>query len=158
MADDHGHSGAVAGVDRAFRGTVGREATAFGFSIVISATFALVQLEHGAPARWDIVLFAAGAGASFVLLTAAASRGFRRPLPQHRTEVVGFAAGLNLVSIMAAVATATGTAAMLGPGPAWPLCPLLSATVYLLVESLEELFAERVLVARDDRDAETVDD
>lgn len=145
-------------MDRAFRGTVGREATAFGFSIVISATFAAVQVEHGAPSRWDIVLFAVGAGASFVLLTGLASRGFRRPLPQHRSEVVGLAAGLNLISVMAGVATAMAVAAMLGAGPAWPLSPLLAATVYLLVESLEELLAERIVASRDGDTAESVSD
>ena len=156
MADDSEHPAPAGSLDRAFRGAVGREATAFGFSIVISATFALVQLEHGSPARWDIVLFAVGAGASFVLLTGVASRGFRRPLPQHRSEVIGLAAGLNLISVMVGVATAMGAAAILGPGPAWPLSPLLAATAYLLVESLEELFAERALAAQGEGTAESV--
>jgi len=99
-----------------------------------------------------------GAGSSFVILTALLSRGFRRPLPQHKTDVVALAAGMNLVSILAGLAVAMAIAALIDATVVWALCPLFAAMVYLIVESLEELLAERLQSSHGAGQAEAVDE
>ena len=70
---------------RGFRSTVGRESTTFGFSILVTVTFGLLQTLHGSPDVARIFLFAVGAVMSFTLLEGMLSKGFRTPMPQHHT-------------------------------------------------------------------------
>jgi hypothetical protein len=145
-------------MDRAFRSTVGRESTAFGFSILMTVSFAMVQHHHGAPVPADIVRFALGAVASFTLLEAALSRGFRRAMPQHRTRVLALGTALNVISVGGGLAASALLASVLGTGAAWLLAPFAAATAYLVLESLETFAAERIEDAAWPEDAALVDE
>ena len=141
---------------RSMRSTVGRESTTFGFSILVTVTFGLVQSTHGSPTTLQIFLYAVGAVMSFTLLEGVLSRGFRRPMPQHATQTLTLGTSLNVLSVVAAMAAAWGFAEVTGPRIAWAGAPLVAGLVYLLIESLEEAVAERVLVASGDTDAQQV--
>jgi hypothetical protein len=141
---------------RSMRSTVGRESTTFGFSILVTVTFGLVQSTHGSPTTLQIFLYAVGAVMSFTLLEGVLSRGFRRPMPQHATQTLTLGTSLNVLSVVAAMAAAWGFAEVTGPRIAWAVAPLIAGLFYLLIESLEEAVAERVLVASGDTDAEQV--
>lgn len=144
-------------VGRAFRSTVGREGTTFGFSILVTVTFGVVSNEHGSAKTVDLLLYAVGAVLSFTLLTGALSRGFRAPMPQHPSEVVAFGAGLNLLSVLIAVLTAMGLSKVINVDAlAWFACPFAAGLVYLVLESLETALGERVLMRQGDRDADQV--
>lgn len=142
---------------RGFRSTVGREASAFGFSIMITATFGTVQMQHGSPQEWDLILFAVGAVLSFTLLEGVLSRGFREAMPQHKSEVVALGTGLNIISVVGGVASAIGLTHLLETDVAWALCPFAAGLVYLTLESLEIILGERVQAARGDPDATRVE-
>lgn len=133
---------------RSMRSTVGRESTTFGFSILVTVTFGVVQLEQGSPGRAELVLYALGAVSSFTVLEGLLSRGFRRSMPEHHTDVLVVGTALNAVSVLAGLAAAMMLGALLDNGAAWPLCPLAAGLVYLLVESAEESFGERFQRAR----------
>ena len=142
---------------RGLRSTVGRESTTFGFSILITVTFGVVSDEHGTARTNDLLLYATGAVLSFTLLTAALSRGFRAPMPQHPSEVVAFGTGLNLVSVLVAVLVAMGLARLIAiDAAAWFLCPLVAGLVYLALESLETALGEWLLLREGDRRADDV--
>jgi hypothetical protein len=145
-------------LDRALRSTVGREATTFGFSILVTVGFGVVQLHHGAPDTVDLLLYATGAVASFSLLTGLLTRGFRRGLPQHESEVVAIGTALNILSVLAGVGAAMGLAALLRTDVAWLVCPFVAGLVYLALESLEELLGERLLLRAGDAEADEVSD
>jgi hypothetical protein len=119
---------------RSMRSTVGRESTTFGFSILVTVTFGLVQSTHGSPTTPQIFLYAVGAVMSFTLLEGVVS----------------------VLSVVTAMAAAWGFDEVTGPRIAWAGAPLIAGLVYLLIESLEEALAERVLVASGDTDAEQV--
>ncbi len=141
---------------RGMRGSTGRESTTFGFSILVTVTFALVQAMEGAPDVVQIFLYAAGAVLSFTLLTAVLSRGFRRPMPQHRTTTQALATSLNLLSVLTGLGVGLLLTGLLDGAAAWIVVPFAATLTYLLVEGIEEAVAERVGRAAGDRSAEDV--
>lgn len=155
---DDGTSSAPNGkaLPRALRSAVGREATTFGFSILVTVTFGLAQSAEGPPSTAQSFLFALGAVMSFTLLQAILSRGFRRRMPQHATQTLTLGTSLNALSVVAGLGAAWGWAEATSGWVAWAGSPLVAGLVYLLLESLEEAVAERVLVASGDADAERV--
>ncbi len=143
-------------VARAMRSAVGREATTFGFSILVTVSFGLAQSAEGPPSTAQSFLFAVGAVMSFTVLQALLSRGFRRPMPQHATQTLTLGTSLNVLSVVAALGAAWGWLEVTSGSVAWAGSPLVAGVVYLLLESLEEAVAERVLVSSGDADAAQV--
>jgi hypothetical protein len=90
---------------RSMRSTVGRESTTFGFSILVTVTFGMLQRTQGSPTVTEIFLYAIGAVLSFSTLQAVLSRGFRRPMPQHHTQVLALGTALNIVSVLGGLAS-----------------------------------------------------
>jgi hypothetical protein len=141
---------------RSLRSTVGRESTTFGFSILATVTFGMLQATHGSPNMRQIFVYAIGAVMSFTLLEGVLSRGFRRPMPQHATQTLTLGTSLNVLSVVAALAGAWGFTEVTRGLVAWAGAPLVAGLVYLLLESCEEALAERILVRSGDLDAEKV--
>lgn len=141
---------------RSLRSAVGRESTTFGFSILVTVVFGVLQVTHGSPQILQIFLYAVGAVMSFTILEGVLSAGFRKPMPQHATQTLTLGTSLNVVSVVAAVASAWGFAEITPRLVAWAGAPLVAGLVYLLLESVEEAVAERLLVASGDRDAAKV--
>lgn len=145
-------------VRRGLRSTVGRESTTFGFSILVTATFGMLNAVRGTPDAPRVYWFAVGAVLSFTLLEAVLSRGFTRPMPQHKTHVLAVGTALNLVSVVAGVAVAWLAAASWSHAGVWALAPFGAAVVYLLLESLETALGERIVAATSDEGAAEVED
>lgn len=156
MKNPEGSSESETALARSLRSTVGRESTTFGFSILVTVTFGMVQSTQGPPNTLQIFVYAVGAVMSFTFLEGVLSRGFRRPMPQHATQTLTLGTSLNVLSVVAALAAAWGFAEATRGLVAWSGAPLVAGLVYLLLESLEESLAERVLVASGDADAEKV--
>lgn len=138
---------------RGLRSTIGRESTTFGFSILVTVTYGLLQAVDGPPDVARIFLFAVGAVMSFTLLEGLMSRGFRQPMPQHHTHVQAVGTSLNVLSVVSALGTAWAIATLMTHVAMWALAPFLGAVVYLLMESLETTLGERLLAAKGDRQA-----
>jgi hypothetical protein len=155
--DDDADGRSPSAVVRGLRSTVGRESTTFGFSILVTVTFGLLQTTEGSPDVARIFLFAIGAAMSFTLLEGVLSRGFRRSMPQHRTRVQAVGTGLNVVSVVGGLAVAWAVGAATGHVAVWAVAPFLAGVVYLVLESLETAVGERLLAASGDRSAEDVD-
>ena len=153
--DQDGEGGALV---RGMRSTVGRESTTFGFSILVTVTYGLLQTLQGSPDVLRIVLYTVGAVMSFTLLEAVLSRGFRAPMPQHRTRTLALGTSLNVLSVLAGLAAAYLLARWSTHVLVWPVAPFVAGVLYLLVESVETMLAEKVLARRGDREAEEVSD
>ncbi|HAQ60276.1 MAG TPA: hypothetical protein DCR63_08015 [Microbacterium sp.] len=141
---------------RAMRSTTGRESTTFGFSILVTVTFGLTQAVEGSPTVPDIFLYATGAVLSFTVLEGVLSRGFRDPLPQHRTEVLTIGTSLNLLSVIAGMGSGLLIATLFTGGWAWVIAPFAATLVYLLLESAETALGERIRARQGDPHAEEV--
>lgn len=123
------------------RTTLRNNATAYGFSVSITAAFGLVSTVHPQSAfPWRVLLFAAGAGAAFVLVEAVAARLFRHAHGGDRESVLLLAGAVDVLSILVAVGAAVGLAHL--PGlVAWAGTGFGATLAFLLVGGLDVLVA-----------------
>jgi hypothetical protein len=124
--------------------SLGGNATAFGYSVTITASFGAVELGRGSPSFGELIVFGLGAVVAFGGLEGIASRGFREPLRKGSDEVVLLGTALAFISIVLAIAAARGIAAIVGGLLAWFGAALGGSLVFALVESLEFMLAEWV--------------
>lgn len=136
--------GAARRLSNGLREALHGNATAFGYSVTITASFGAVQLARGQPGFADLILFGTGAVLAFGGLEGLLSRGFRTPLEKGIDQVVTLATSLSFISIALAIASARGLAEVLGGGAAWFAAALGASLVFALVESLEFMLAEWV--------------
>jgi xanthine/uracil permease len=92
----------------------------------------------------DLIVFGLGAVVAFGGLEGLASGGFRTPLQKGSDEVVLLGTSLAFISIILAIATARGVAAVLTGAWAWFGGALCASLVFALIESLELMLAEWV--------------
>ena len=120
------------------RTSVRTNATAYGFSIMITSSFGVVAAESARAAPGDIFLFAFGAVAGFGAVQLAATRGFHvENAAAERTSVLLVAALLSIVSVLAGVAVAAFVA-WLGSGwYVWLVAPFAGTATFLLVNGAE---------------------
>ena len=122
--------------------SLGGNATAFGYSVTITASFGAVELGRGSPRFGDLIVFGLGAVVAFGGLEGVASNGFRSPLEKGSDDVILLGTALAFVSIVLAIAAARGIAALLSGGWAWFSAAFAASLVFALVESVEFMFAE----------------
>lgn len=122
--------------------SLGGNATAFGYSVTITASFGAVELGRGAPRFGDLIVFGLGAVVAFGGLEGVASSGFRSPLKKGTDDVILLGTALAFVSIVLAIAAARGIAALLSGAWAWFGAAFGASLVFALVESVEFMFAQ----------------
>lgn len=122
--------------------SLGGNATAFGYSVTITASFGAVQLGRGTPRFGDLIVFGLGAVIAFGGLEGLATGGFRSPLQKASSQVVLLGTALAFVSIVLAIATARGIAEVLSGAWAWFGAAFGASLVFALVESVEFMLAE----------------
>lgn len=147
--DEVEHGPAGRGLSTSIRGN----SPAFGFSIMITATFGVASSVAGAPTAGEALLFGIGAAAGIAALEAAISHGFRASPAAAPSEVRLLATSMNVASVAAAVGSAIGIAELFEGGAGWLVVGAGPALVYVLAESAEVIVAERIQGARGDPDA-----
>ncbi len=133
--------------DRYLRGltaAVGQTAGAYGYTLVIWSTGAMLTHFRGMPAPGDVALFAAGAVTAFVLVELGATRGSPSRSEAAPTRAVWLAGAVNGVSAGAAVAGAYGLSIAIGVDHlAWPVTAFAASTTYFLVLGLQVALSEK---------------
>ncbi len=122
--------------------SLGGNATAFGYSVTITASFGAVELGRGSPRFGDLIVFGLGAVVAFGGLEGVVSGGFRSPLKKGSEEVILLGTALAFVSIVLAIAAARGLAAVLSGAWAWFGAAFGASLVFALVESVEFMLAQ----------------
>lgn len=143
-------AGGIEAVPRLLRGVrraVRTDASAYGYSILITTVFGLVNLRDGPPTVERLFAFALGATFAFALWEAAVSRGFRIRIREERSEVVLVGTALAPVSVGASLGAALGVAQALSGVWAWALIPLSATIVYVALTGTQlaaaRLYEER---------------
>jgi len=140
-------------VGRGLSTSIRGNSPAFGFSIMITATFGVASSVAGAPTAGEALLFGIGAAATIAALEAAISHGFRTSAAAAPSEVRLLATSMNITSVAAAVGSAIGIAELFDGGAGWLVVGAGPALVYVLAESVEVMAAERIQAARGDPQA-----
>lgn len=154
MADRPGEERADHGpMSRALAAAVRGNSTAFGFSITITVSFGVMQRLEGTGSILDLLLFGVAAALSISLIAGLVTRGFRERVKPVVPEVSMLGTAQDFLSIAAGVGAVTGAGELLGGLAAWVAAGFVAATVFVLVESVELVVAERVQRMRGDPEA-----
>lgn len=119
-------------------------ASAYAFSVFITACFAIVDAVVSGRSVLRFFLFAAGATVGFVIVELVVSRGFRDRVRPERSEVVMLGAAMAPVSVMLALGAGWGSSQLVGGAAGWFAAPLLGTLVFLTASSLEMALARRL--------------
>jgi hypothetical protein len=126
---------------RGLRSAARNNASAYGYSVTITATFGI--LVTGTTTVLEIFAFAGGAVLAYALVDAVASGGFRHgPRDEEPSEVTALGSSVSFVSVGAALAVALVAAQLVGGWAAWPLGAFSATVAYLLLLALEIGLAE----------------
>ena len=130
-------------VRRGLRRAVRSDATAFGYSVLITATFGAVSLQVGRTTVPRLFAFVVGATLGFALLEAVASRGFQVRIREERSDVVLIGTALAPVSVSLGLGAALGVIALVGGTWAWGLAPCAATGTYVLMAGAQMAVARR---------------
>ena len=128
---------------RGLRSAARNNASAYGYSVTITATFGILSLVTGTTTVLEIFAFAGGAVLAYALVDAVASGGFRHgPRDEEPSEVTALGSSVSFVSVGAALLVTLVAAQLVGDWPAWPLGAFSATVIYLLLLALEIGLAE----------------
>ena len=133
------------GVDTAARNNV----TAMGYSITITAAFALLQTSRSDTGIIAIFFFAAGAVLAFAIIACLVSGFFREELEDESSNIKSLAGALSFLSVGLALVV-TYVVGLLIPGlAAWPASAFLATVVYVASVGLELTIAHWILSSKE---------
>ena len=133
------------GVDTAARNNV----TAMGYSISITAAFALLQTSRSDTGILAIFFFAAGAVLAFAIIACLASGFFREELEDESSNIKSLAGALSFLSVGLALVV-TYVVGLLIPGlAAWPASAFVATVVYVASVGLELTIAHWILSSKE---------
>jgi hypothetical protein len=112
-------------------------ASAYGFSVTITATMALLVSSLGTPGAWEIVAFASGAVAAFALVEFVISGGYRHELEDEPSSVKDVGSSVSVISVGTAILLAYTVGRLLGSFVAWPLGSFVATVAYLFLFGVE---------------------
>ena len=135
-------------VPRAFGTSIRGNSTAFGFSIMITVSFGMVNHIAGAPNVIELLLFGVGAAAGLAALEGVLTKGFRARIEQASQEVQMLGTAMNFASVAAGVGAVLVVAELVNGTATWPIAGLVAAMTYIAAEGLELLLAEQIQGAR----------
>lgn len=128
------------GVDTATRNNV----TAYGYSITITAAFALLQTSRSDTGVLEIFVFAAGGVVAFALIACLASGFFREELEDQPSNVKSLAGALSFFSVGLALGVAYVVGMLLQGLAAWPVSAFSTTVVYVAAVGIELTVAHRI--------------
>ncbi len=127
---------------QALRASIGVNASAYGYSVKITVSFAMLAAALGSPGRLDGFLFVFGAAASFASMELIATRRFHKRVRGERPSVVVVGSAMSFASIGLGVGVAV-LVSLWHAQIAWLLGSYLASTTYLLVAAVELLLGRR---------------
>lgn len=136
MDADHGYISAL-------RTTLRQTAAAYGYTLTIASTSALLVSTQNRPDAARIFLFALGGLAAFALLDAVLEL-VGAPCSGDAQVAFPFAGALNFFSVLAALGAVDALVHAIHAELVWLLAPALGTFVYLAIVALQVSVAERI--------------
>ncbi|HZG62966.1 MAG TPA: hypothetical protein VEY13_05565 [Rubrobacteraceae bacterium] len=133
------------GVDTATRNNV----TAYGYSVSITAAFALLQTSRTDTGVLEIFPFAVGAVIAFALIAGLASGFFEEELEDQSSNVKALAGALSFFSVGLALGVAYIVGILIQGTAAWPVSAFLTTIVYVAAVGVELTVAHRICASKE---------
>jgi hypothetical protein len=132
----------LAAFSRGLQASVRNNYTAYGYSVMITASFGVLASQESTPKLGYIFLFLLGAIVAFVAIEVAVSKGFKRTPRGEPTKVVALGAAFSLGSVTAGVAAVALVTVVLSGMSAWSVGGLAASGTYVLMSGVEIALAE----------------
>ncbi len=129
------------GVDTATRNNV----TAYGYSVTITAAFALLQTSRSDVGALEIFAFAGGAVVAFAVVGAVTSGGFRQELEDQPSNVKALGGAFALLSVGLGLAAGFVVGILVGGLAAWPISAFSTTVAYIVAVGLELAMAHWIM-------------
>lgn len=129
-------------LSRGIRVTVLNNASAFSYSVLVTAVFGAATMVTGAVSALRLVLFAVGATVGFTATEVAASRGFHVRIREEPTDVVVVGTALP-VAVVAGLGAALALLYVLPNTLGWLLAPTVATLVYIVLAGFHMMLARR---------------
>lgn len=140
------------GLGQGVRASLQNNLSAYGFSVMITATFGVLSATVGSPHVVDVFAFVAGAVTGVSIVDGIATHGFKYKFRSEDSDVVALGAALGYVSVGLAVGAAAGIGAIVGGWPGWALGALAATCAFVLLSGIEMTLAR---IAQEDRESAT---
>lgn len=127
---------------RAVRTAVHNNASAYGYSIMVTSTFGVLQVNAGPPSLPRAFLYLAGAALAFAIIEGLTSNLFRQSDREERPEVVVLGGAMGVASVSVGVGAATVISLFARSWVGWVTAPFAATAVYVSVVSAELMLAE----------------
>lgn len=127
---------------RGLRASARNNASAYGYSVTISASGVILSSLWGTPNVVAVFAFAGGAIAAFAFVEAIVTHGFRHKVEDEPSQVKALGSSISIFSVGLALVVALVVGRLLPGHFAWPLGSFLATVAYLLVFGLELRMAE----------------
>ncbi len=128
---------------RGVRTALRNNATAYGFSITITAAYGLVTGSRGTANAVETLSFAFGAAFGFLLVGVVFLARFPHGRLPESGQVATFTGGIDVLTVVAAIMVAFGLS-RIGAFGAWALTGFGTVLAYLLISGLNVLVARRI--------------
>ena len=125
-------------------------ASAYGFSVTITASFGLFTSALGTPTALEIFAFAGGAVAAFALVEFVVPWECQRDLEDEPPNVKDVGSSVSVLSMGSAMAGAYAVGRLLGGFAAWPVGSFVATAVYLFLFGVELRLIEHLSRRRGD--------
>lgn len=125
---------------RGVRTALRNNATAYGFSISITAVYGLASGQHGQDSAWGTVAFALGAVVGFLVVGGVFVTCFQRGSLGEGGQVMTIGGAADVLAVTAAIASGFGLSRVpvfLG----WPLTGFGTVAAYLVIGGLDVVLA-----------------
>lgn len=127
----------------ALRVTLRQTAAAYGYTLTIASTVAVLTSTRGKPETGDVFLFVAGGLAGFALLEVLVELSGSATADSPE-QAFPFAGALNFVAVGAGLGASVAVAHIFHSGLAWLLAPLIATAAYLLAVAGQVTVVDRL--------------
>jgi hypothetical protein len=138
-----------AGLGHGVRASLQNNLSAYGFSVMITASFGVLNATQGQPRVADVFAFLGGAVTGVSVVDGIATHGFRWRFRSEDSDVIALGAALGYVSVGLAVGAVTLVGSIFDGAAGWAVGGFVATTAYVLLSGLELAFAR---IAQEDRE------
>lgn len=119
------------------RTSILNNATAYGFSVMITLVLLATQEGTRSVSTGRLFLFAVGATTAFAIVEGVATSGFRVRVKPDPSEAVALGSAFAMGSVVLSLGTAVLLLRGVGGAPAWFLAPFAATTVFVSASGIE---------------------
>lgn len=119
------------------RTSILNNATAYGFSVMITLVLVAAQRSLEPPAMGELFLFAVGAASAFAVVEAVATSWFRVRVRPEPTQAVALGSAFAVVSVTVGLGAAILVLQSLSGRLAWFVAPFVATSTYVVASGAE---------------------